>query len=142
MLSEIVTGLAAANQATQLLKELRDIDRSVDEAGFKLKLAELTGALADTKVALSEANLNLNEKELAIRNLTEKLEAAEKGDICPKCREGRMLLLETKPQHMMGMNHYGVELWTYNCGNTSCGFAQTITHDPHGVVAKTAQGKR
>ena len=52
---DIASGLSAASAAITIAKDLREIDRSVDEATFKLKIAELTEALADTKIALSDA---------------------------------------------------------------------------------------
>lgn len=136
MLSEIVTGLAAANQATQLLKELREIDKSVDEADFRLKIAELMGALADTKVALSEANLNLNEKDLIIQNLTEQLDAAMTGDICLKCKSGRLKLIKTRKMSNGGLGRYGVEEHVFRCEEVTCDFETTRVHDPQGLVPK------
>ncbi len=139
MISEIVTGLAAANQAVGLVKELREIDRSVDEAGFKLKLADLTQLLADAKIALSEANLALNEKDTKIRQLQEDLETAQSGEVCPKCREGRLILESTARYPMRGLGTFGVEQWTMKCDNTNCGFEQMVLHDPHGVIPNDAK---
>ena len=139
MISEIVTGLAAANQAVGLVKELQEIDRSVDEAGFKLKLADLTQLLADAKIALSEANLALNEKDTKIKQLQEDLETAQLGNVCPKCKIGRRRLETIEPQHMYGLNHFGVELWEMACGQEGCGFQHTDVHDPQGVVQNAAK---
>jgi hypothetical protein len=38
---EILTGLTAISQAIGISRELKEIDRGVDEAAFKLKLAGL-----------------------------------------------------------------------------------------------------
>ena len=60
---DIVSGLAAANSALAALKAVRDIERGVDEAKFKMALADAYQNLADVKIALSEAadeNLGLN----------------------------------------------------------------------------------
>ena len=70
---DLVGGLTAEKLALDLVKDLRQIDRSLDEASFKLKLADLTTALADTQVALSEARVSLIEKSEEIRDLQSKL---------------------------------------------------------------------
>ncbi len=110
MISEIVTGLAAANQAVGLVKELREIDRSVDEAGFKLKLADLTQLLADAKIALSEANLALNEKDTKIKRLQEDLETAQLGNVCPKCKIGRLRLETIEPSKHVSEDYYNLSM--------------------------------
>lgn len=137
----LMEGLSAANLALGLLKDLRDIDRSVDEASFKLKIAEITSALAEAKIALSDANISLNEKNLEIGKLRSDLEEARSGERCPKCHEGRLQLVSTEPKRQYGLNHYGVEEWHYVCCNAQCGFEQERLHDPHNVLQKAAAGK-
>ena len=135
---DIVGGLTAANLALGLVKDLRDIDRSVDEAAFKLKVSELTFALADTQIALSDANLKLNETTQQIQTLKNDLETATSGDICPKCRSGRMQLIRTNSHRMGSLGQFGVEDWHLACDEAECGFEQTKMHDPHGVIPKAA----
>ncbi len=50
---DISAGLVALGHAVGIAKDLRDIERGVDEASFKLKLAELIEALAESMIALS-----------------------------------------------------------------------------------------
>jgi hypothetical protein len=52
---DIMMALATASQAIKLAQDLRGIDKAIDEAGFKLKIVDLSVALADIKTALSEA---------------------------------------------------------------------------------------
>jgi hypothetical protein len=51
---DIMTALATASQAIKLANDLRGIDKAMDAAEFKLKIADLTLALSDIKMALSE----------------------------------------------------------------------------------------
>lgn len=48
---------------------MRGIDKAVDAAEFKLKIADLTGALSDIKLALTEAREELASKEAEINAL-------------------------------------------------------------------------
>ncbi|MDO6457020.1 hypothetical protein Q4560_11500 [Celeribacter halophilus] len=130
---DILTGLSAATQAIGIAKELRDIDRSVDEASFKLKLADLTEALADTKIALADA-------KALVAELEHKLDIADNGEICPKCRTGRLTLTESEPVHDWALNRFGVENRIYSCAEDSCDFQETRLHDPNGLVARRVSG--
>lgn len=128
---DLISGLQAASTAIGIAKDLREIDRGVDEASFKLKLAELNIALADTKTSLAEA------KEV-VSSLERRLEEAENGEVCPKCRTGRMQLIETRNHTQQGLHLYGVEVWKFQCDNDHCEFDQKRLHDPHGAIPKTA----
>lgn len=130
---DLLSGLSAASTAIGIAKDLREIDRSVDEAGFKLKLAELTSALADTKLALTDA------KEIIAR-LESELDQAKNGELCPKCRVGRLNVTEIEPNYQFGLNHYGVEKWTYQCDGPDCDFLSVRMHDPSNVLPKVAAG--
>jgi hypothetical protein len=54
-LTTIAEGLSAISTALGIVKTLREIDKGVQEAEFKLKIASVTEALADAKLALVEA---------------------------------------------------------------------------------------
>jgi hypothetical protein len=60
---DIMMALATASQAIKLAQDLRGIDKAIDEAGFKLKIVDLSVALADIKTALSEAKAELAARE-------------------------------------------------------------------------------
>jgi len=49
---DIMTALATASQAIKLTQDLRGIDKAMDAAEFKLKIADLTSVLSDIKMAL------------------------------------------------------------------------------------------
>ena len=53
----------------KLLGELRSIDKELGQAELKLKVAELTGALADLKMTLIDARDEASEKEAEIARL-------------------------------------------------------------------------
>jgi hypothetical protein len=115
---DLMSGLAAASHAIQIAKDLRSIDRSVDEATFKLKLSDLTMALADTQIALSDAKLQIAE-------LNAKLLAATSGDICPVCRIGRLGVTKVTPHDYST----GIEFHSVSCDGTSCSYSATRTYD-------------
>jgi hypothetical protein len=54
--------LSTASQAIKFVNELRAIDKEVSQAELKLKIADLTGTLADLKVILTEAKSDAAEK--------------------------------------------------------------------------------
>ncbi|WP_299941165.1 hypothetical protein [uncultured Nitratireductor sp.] len=68
---DIISGLAAASQALDVAKKLRQFEKSFDEAEFKLQIAELYTALSEVKIALADAKETIAEKDAEIRRLTE-----------------------------------------------------------------------
>jgi hypothetical protein len=66
---DIMTAMATASQAIKLANDLRGIDKAVNEAEFKLKIADLTVALSDIKMALWEAKEDLGAKQSEIDKL-------------------------------------------------------------------------
>ena len=62
-------GLSTASQAIKLANDLRSIDKEVSQAELKLKVADLTGALADLKMTLTEAKGDAAEKDAEIGRL-------------------------------------------------------------------------
>jgi hypothetical protein len=63
---DIMTALATASQAIKFARDLRGIDKAVNEADFKLKIGDLTVALSDIKMALSDAKEELTSKQSEI----------------------------------------------------------------------------
>ena len=105
---DFMSGLSAASTAISIAKDLREIDRSVDEASYKLKLADLTAALADTKLALTEARQKMSELETALATATE-------GEVCPICKTGRLKVTSVEKHTFIG-----AEFHTSSCDNDSC----------------------
>ncbi|WP_132463727.1 hypothetical protein [Rhodovulum marinum] len=136
---DILSGLTAATKALEVLKGIRELDESIGQAEFKLKLADLTSLLADTKVALADAKTDLNAKAAEIANLSAEIERLKKGDFCPRCHSGRLQLISTEEYPYQGLHIYGVEEWHYGCDNPECGFEQNRLHDPHNVIPGTSK---
>ncbi len=98
--------LAVIAQAISITKDLKDIDRGIDSAEFKLKIAELSSSLADAKLTLLDAQEELQGYEKEIRQLKDafafrgklveyhglKYESFEDGGpkgnpFCPRCEQ-------------------------------------------------------
>ena len=121
---DLVGGLTAVRLAIDIGKDLRSIDRSVDEATYKLKLADLSSALADAQMALSEAKLRLGQLEMELDSLRD-------GTLCPVCRKGRLKVISVEPH---GYSNF--EFHTCKCDEPSCSYQTTKGYDPsHGVYA-------
>lgn len=67
---DIAASIAAITAALGLVKELKEIDASFDKAEMKLKLAELTGALADAKLGIIDAQDEVASRNKEIERLT------------------------------------------------------------------------
>jgi hypothetical protein len=70
--------LTTASQALGLAKTLVDVDRTVDHATFKMKIAELSSNVADLKIPLTEAQSEAAEKDEAIARLKKAFEFRER----------------------------------------------------------------
>lgn len=66
----IAEGIAAATFALKAAKDLREIDRSISDAEFKLKIADISTTLADVKLAMVDLQDQLREKDAKIEDLT------------------------------------------------------------------------
>ncbi|XIA64907.1 hypothetical protein ACFIOY_40220 [Bradyrhizobium sp. TZ2] len=71
---DIMTGLAAAAKALEIVKQLREVDERLSQAEFKLKIAELYSSLADVKMSLADAK-----EELATKNKLERYRLSDCG---------------------------------------------------------------
>ncbi|MCF6272162.1 MAG: hypothetical protein L3J37_03085 [Rhodobacteraceae bacterium] len=131
---DIVGGLSAASLALGLVKDLRDIDRSVDEATFKLKVAELTSALADTKISLSDAKLSMSDKDEQIRSLEAKIKDLVAGEMCPVCNNARLKTISVRPHPTFGK--LGVQEKQMKCEDSECNHSENRMHDPQGRLKK------
>jgi hypothetical protein len=109
-LMDLLSSLTAISQALGIAKELKEIDRGINEAEFKLKVAELMSALADAKVSLADA-----QSEVAA--LKEKLTELEEGPRCPVCKAGRLLIDRVE--------HWEDRSWETHfckCDNSACSY--------------------
>lgn len=105
---DLMQGLSAVSAGLGIVKELRDLDRSVDEAAFKLKLAELTSSLADAKFALVDAK----ERSAELKN---KISELTNGTRCPICRIGRINVVKNEPAFGSGVEHHYCECQIPEC---------------------------
>jgi predicted Zn-ribbon and HTH transcriptional regulator len=117
-ISEVATAVTAA---IGLSKELINVDKALHEAEFKLKIAELTSALAGAKVGLAEVEDQLRAKDKEIERLSTfnldlsgKItksgffmdpfdDGSPKGDpYCPYCVERKAGLFRLRHLHKPG----------------------------------------
>lgn len=70
---DIPAAISAVTAAIGLAKELNSIDVQLDQAGLKLKIAELTSALAETKLGLVDLAEQINARDKKIAELTDGL---------------------------------------------------------------------
>ena len=108
---DILTSLTAVSQALNIAKEIKEIDRSIDDAEFKLKIAELMSALADAKVSLSDAHREIGQ-------LREEIIKLKEGDICPVCKTGRLKIISVQPHEFF----VGTEFHEVSCSSDDCDY--------------------
>jgi hypothetical protein len=125
---DLVTALATLGQAIKLTKDLRDIERGFDAAAQKAQIAELYSALADVKMALTDASEEIHAKDRKIKTLEAQIEELKSGDICPICESGRMKVTSTRPHEHFGT--FGKQMRTVTCQNPGCGNSEQRMHDP------------
>jgi hypothetical protein len=77
----IAEGLSAVSTALGIVKTLREIDRGVQEAEFKLKIASVTESLADAKLALVDAQDEVKRREAELDQLRSSLRFREEDTI-------------------------------------------------------------
>lgn len=69
-IASISGAISAVKAATDIAKVLRDLNATVQSADLKLKIAELTDALANAKLALIEVHEVVLEKDAEINRLS------------------------------------------------------------------------
>ncbi len=131
--------LSTASQAFRFANDLRSIDKEVSQAELKLKVADLTGTLADLKMILTEARDDAAEKDAEIdrlKKLQRRLEdetveqygyryrkrkdgkgPAAGNPMCDVCFQKDGLLIETAFVHGTGIQ----QLRCPNCKATYAG---------------------
>jgi hypothetical protein len=70
---DLMTAIAAGTKALEALKAIQDIDKSLDAATWKAKVAELMVSIADMKLALVDANDTIHTLEREKNEFREKL---------------------------------------------------------------------
>jgi len=77
-ITSISAALTSIKTAADITKLIRDSDSSLERAETKLQLAELTSALADAKLEVTEIQQLLIDKDALIRSLQEQLSLRER----------------------------------------------------------------
>jgi predicted Zn-ribbon and HTH transcriptional regulator len=112
---DFVLGLQAAAAGLSVLKELNKVDNEYDKAGLKLKIAELSSALATVQITLAEAQSEAAKKNVEIAklqsNFKQKTEMVEHEGFmyrrssngrplgrayCPRCLDSGLLMMTTE----------------------------------------------
>ncbi|GGA50908.1 hypothetical protein GCM10011385_00180 [Nitratireductor aestuarii] len=70
---DIAGSIAAVSSALTIVKEIKEIDAQLDQASLKLKIAELTEALAEAKLGLVDVLEDLRMKDQEISRLNDQL---------------------------------------------------------------------
>ncbi|MGG7577359.1 hypothetical protein [Rhizobium sp. Nf11,1] len=125
---DIMGALALAGQSVKLVKDLRDLERGLDAASYKSKMADLYGNLADIKMALSDAKEALHEKEAEIKKLKDDIRALKSGETCPLCQTGKMKVIAVVDDPLFGV--FGAKQHTLLCQNADCAHRETRQIDP------------
>jgi hypothetical protein len=71
---DLMTAIAAVTQGLQAVKTLRDIEKEVDSATYKLEVANLADALATAKIGLLDAQQEILGKDREIERLKKAVE--------------------------------------------------------------------
>jgi len=77
-ITAVSTGLSSLKTAFDIVRLLKESDLSLEKSEIKLKLAELTSALADARIELANVCQILSEKDGEIRRLKDRIATAEK----------------------------------------------------------------
>ncbi|MDX8323174.1 hypothetical protein [Agrobacterium tumefaciens] len=120
---DIMGALGLASQTIKIARDLRDIERDLDSAGFKAQMAELYGNLADIKMALSDAKEDLHEKDAEIKKLQAEIKSLKSGETCPLCQSGQLKVTSVVNDPTFGI--FGHKQHTLTCQNEACGHRET-----------------
>jgi ribosomal protein L37AE/L43A len=123
-LATIATALSSIKTATEIAKLIKSGEKSLEQAEYKLKVAELVGALADAKIEIAGIQDIILEKDKKISSLEERFNLRESmvwekpyywkkstdqkdGPFCQQCFDN-----EQKAIRLQGEDGAGV--WTCN----------------------------
>lgn len=72
---DIASAITTATGTLKLVKGLRDLEHELDKSTLKGRMADLYGDLADLKVALSDAQTDLHQRDQKITDLEASLQS-------------------------------------------------------------------
>lgn len=131
---DLAAGLTAASQTLTILKQIKDLDASIDTAVFKAKLLEVQESAFEARAALLEAKETVLAKDEEIAELKRQLRTATSGDACQVCRVGSLLVTKIIPHPTFG--EVGVQEKHLECDNPQCSHKEKQMHDPVGLLDK------
>ncbi|MGJ4903312.1 hypothetical protein ACQR0V_17235 [Bradyrhizobium sp. HKCCYLS2058] len=121
-MSTIAEGAAALTAAIGFSKELLNLNKALTEAEFKLKIADLTSALATAKIAVADFQDELRQKDAEISALKKAFEFKQdlieqrgfkyrknaEGNptgsaFCPRCEQNKGRFYQLTVVHKPGM---------------------------------------
>lgn len=132
---DLASGLSAASQTLAIVKQIKELDISLDQAIFKAKLLDLQETANEARGALLDAKQALIEKDELIFELNEKLKAATSGESCPICSIGSLETMQIidNPE----MPGIGVKLKRVTCDNAQCKYTDERIFDPSNMLKRT-----
>ncbi len=133
---DVASGLTAASQVIEILKQIKNLDASIDAVAYKEKLLELRENAFEARSALLDVKQELLENASTIAALEAQIKNLTSGSICPKCSSGTMKTIITKPHSMRSAANHGVQIWTKECDAEDCNHRDEIIHDPNGLLKK------
>lgn len=74
---DIAAAITTASATIELVKGLRELDRSLEKSELKIQMADLYEKLFEVKMALIDAREEISEKDRAISTLQEKLKSKD-----------------------------------------------------------------
>lgn len=119
-LTSITAALSAIKSAADIAELIKKSSSSLEEAEIKLKLAELIGNLADSKMEIANVKISMMEKEDEIRQLKEKNRIEyeiewcdpyyfivkenenKEGPYCQRCYDANKQLIRLQSPHKDG----------------------------------------
>lgn len=107
-ITSITAGLEALKSATDIVKYLRSVSKDIEQAEFKLKLAELAESLADVKLRLVEAQ----EENIDLRGIISEL--SQKKDFRDQLRLNKGVYVPVSGE----IAGYGNGPWCSRCFDT------------------------
>jgi hypothetical protein len=92
--------VSSISTAIDIVKKLRELDRKVSEADFKMLLADLTSELGDAKLNAANLKIELAESKERVGQLEREL--AQRSDAEPELHEGAYIFGDQKRHYCTG----------------------------------------
>ncbi|GHA61070.1 hypothetical protein GCM10008927_28130 [Amylibacter ulvae] len=131
---DIMTGLASASQALNLVKQLKELDIAIGQAEYKSQLLDLQEVIYETKSALLDAKQEILTRDEEISELRKKIKVITNGEACPVCNVGTLKVTKITPHPQFG--ELDIQQRHLECDQQSCAHKEQRMHDPNGLIDK------